>query len=308
MLKLGKKSAWRYGDSTNVGLTVEIIVAIGQGGGWFNLRHPNGSSVKFYFGSLGVGFGVGAKLNLPPVDMSVPSNRFFDFDMGTIYRTRNFGDKELEISDISGGSLIFEISGGTEKGVLSGTAMLLGIPLHKMHDELYSDIGQLIIAAAGGPMALDFIHKKGWFASSAKAVLFMASHNAGISLGAGVLGSLGYVSKGVVLNKADFGLEPYVFDGTRPDPPRGKGTITDPLTKLMAPRYPRNHPGSLERVRRLVELFHKTNHPKRFLGRIEARSDKAAREFHTILHPNTVRGLLKILRDRPQGRLKDVWP
>lgn len=56
----------------------------------------------------------------------------------------------------------------------------------------------------------------------------------------------------------EFGLEPFEFDHTRPDPPLGKVTITDPLAELMAQCYPPNHPGSLERVKGLEQLFHRT--------------------------------------------------
>lgn len=95
------------------------------------------------------------------------------------------------------------------------------------------------------------------------------------------------------------GMEPFEFDTTRPDPPAGTLTITDPFADLMAKRYPSNHPGSLERVKGLELLFHKTGKPKKLLARIEARNDKAAQDFHAILHPDTVRRLVKILRDRP---------
>jgi hypothetical protein len=95
------------------------------------------------------------------------------------------------------------------------------------------------------------------------------------------------------------GMEPFEFDTTRPDPPRGKITTTDPFAELMARRYPPNHPGSSERVKLLEQVFRGTSHPKKLLARIDARNDKAAQDFHAILHPDTVRRLVKILRDRP---------
>jgi hypothetical protein len=102
------------------------------------------------------------------------------------------------------------------------------------------------------------------------------------------------------------GMEPFEFDTTRPDSPTGNLTLTDPLADLMAKRYPPNHPGSLERVKGLETLFHKTGKPKRLLARIEARNDKAVQDFHAILHPDTVRRLVKILRDRHPGGPSDV--
>jgi len=102
------------------------------------------------------------------------------------------------------------------------------------------------------------------------------------------------------------GMEPFEFDATRPDAPIGNGTVTDPFADLMANRYPPNHPGSLERVRKLEQLFHGTSRPKKLLARIEARRDKAAQDFHSILHADTSSKLIKILRDRPQGGPKDV--
>jgi hypothetical protein len=106
------------------------------------------------------------------------------------------------------------------------------------------------------------------------------------------------------------GLEPYEFDSTRPDAfilrPQGKITYTDPLAELMAKRYPPNHPGSLERVKLLELMFHKTSRPKKLLARIEARRDKAAQDFYAILDPKTVLRLIQILRGRPQGGPRDV--
>lgn len=102
------------------------------------------------------------------------------------------------------------------------------------------------------------------------------------------------------------GMEPFEFDTTRPDGPQGKITTTDPLAELMAKRYPPNHPGSLERVKGLELLFHKTFKPKKLLARIEARRDKAAQDFHAILDPKTVLRLIQILRGRPQGGPQDV--
>ena len=105
-------------------------------------------------------------------------------------------------------------------------------------------------------------------------------------------------------------MEPFEFDTTRPDAfilrPPGKITTTDPLAELMAKRYPPNHPGSLERVKGLELLFHKTSKPKKLLARIEARRDKAAQDFHAILAPKTVLRLIQILRGRPQGGPQDV--
>ena len=74
----------------------------------------------------------------------------------------------------------------------------------------------------------------------------------------------------------------------------------------MAKRYPPNHPGSLERVKGLELLFHRTSKPKKLLARIEARRDKAAQDFHAILHPKTVLRLIQILRGRPQGGPRDA--
>lgn len=103
------------------------------------------------------------------------------------------------------------------------------------------------------------------------------------------------------------GLEPFEFDSRREyDGPRGPMAVTDPFGDLMAPRYPPNHPGSLERVKGLEQLFHGTSKPKKLLARIEARRDKAAQDFHAILDPRTVQRLIQILRTRPQGGPKDV--
>lgn len=97
------------------------------------------------------------------------------------------------------------------------------------------------------------------------------------------------------------GMEPFEFDSTRPDPPRGQLTFTDPFADLMAPRYQPNHPDSNERVKKLEQLFRLNSKPKTLLARIEARSDKAAKDFYAVLHPSTVSRLIKILKDRPPG-------
>lgn len=103
------------------------------------------------------------------------------------------------------------------------------------------------------------------------------------------------------------GMEPFEFDTRRGyDGPQGPMTVTDPFAEEMAQSYPPNR--SSERVTKLENLFRLTGKPKRLLARIEARKDKAARDFHTptIIRPDTARRLLKILKDRPQGGPKDI--
>jgi outer membrane protein OmpA-like peptidoglycan-associated protein len=200
MLKISGRSDWSFETSSSKGISAAIIVAVGAGGGTISLNHPNGAMFTFNYASAGVGYGMGAKAgiaSLAPSKWGASSSGEDNFSLGYLYILDSFHGKELQPSDIVGGTLTLELTGAMLK-TISGSAMLLGIDLGEMQNELMSDIGQLVINVGGGPLALDFAESQGWFQSSAKAVLFMGGLGASLGVGVSAMGNLGYLWLGAV--------------------------------------------------------------------------------------------------------------
>jgi outer membrane protein OmpA-like peptidoglycan-associated protein len=114
-----------------------------------------------------------------------------------------FRGDDLEVEDIEGGCMFLEISEQHLFWGKSGYAMLLGVDPRKMQDELYSDVGQLLLKVSlelnkntTSFVTLDKLDHLGWFESSAKGVLVMVGDSKGLGLGAAALGHFGYIWTG----------------------------------------------------------------------------------------------------------------
>ncbi len=195
MLKIRKKSGWSWVTSSSIGVSVEIIAAVGAGKGSITLKSPTGIPTKFHYSYAGAGFGVGAKFSLGGSTEEFVS-------AGVLYMTESFRGSELEAKNIAGGCLIAELSAGVIHGG-SGSGMLLGMDLKDMQNEFRSDIGQLLIAAGTGNLGLDIVEHMGWFRSSAKAVLFMGGTTQGANIGAAAMGNVGYLWQGAAKSVGD---------------------------------------------------------------------------------------------------------
>jgi outer membrane protein OmpA-like peptidoglycan-associated protein len=189
LLKLKRKSGWTFQTSASLSGSVEVILAIGAGKGSVTLISPAGTPVIFNYLSAGVGFGMGAKISI--------SGSTEDYlSIGEIWILSSFSGFELSARDISGAIMVADISAAMLHGV-SGSAMLMGVDPDKVQTEFFSDIGQLVVAMApNGNYTLDFLDARGWFESRARAVLFMGGVSKGANIGAGVMGSLGYLWQG----------------------------------------------------------------------------------------------------------------
>lgn len=190
MYKL-RKSGWTFSDESAIAATLGVF---GGGFATIELKNPmNNSPVKFYYQYAGAGFGYGVEVGYTGPD---------DFrSSGKVWMLDTFHGKELTADDISGICLIIEASvSGVPTGKktnyqtigASATAMLMGIDYKKIPDEIYSIA--LAAAVGGNPIIFDSAEKIGWFKSSAKAFLVMGGAQMGYNIGAGILGSIGYVS------------------------------------------------------------------------------------------------------------------
>jgi outer membrane protein OmpA-like peptidoglycan-associated protein len=190
MYKL-RKSGWTFSDESAIAATIGFV---GAGFATIELKNPmNNSPVKFYYQYAGAGFGYGVEVGYTGPD---------DFrSSGKVWMLDTFHGKELTADDISGICLIIEASvSGVPTGKktnyqtigASATAMLMGIDYKKIPDEIYSIA--LAAAVGGNPIIFDSAEKIGWFKSSAKAFLVMGGAQMGYNIGAGILGSIGYVS------------------------------------------------------------------------------------------------------------------
>jgi outer membrane protein OmpA-like peptidoglycan-associated protein len=109
--------------------------------------------------------------------------------------TESFRGSELQIEDLVGACMLVEGSAAFVAGG-SVTAMLLGIPPVKLQDEVASGLVQIGVGVSGGQLTHDAMQRMGVFESSANAVLVMGGMTAGANVGAGVLGSIGYLWHG----------------------------------------------------------------------------------------------------------------
>lgn len=138
-MSLFRHSDWIYRTGATGGVSFEIAVA---SGGTIVLADPAGKLVDFYYGGLGIGYGLGLripKIKLPRFsipEIKIPkiaghevggagSIKAFDSG-GRIYMTSAFNGKELSKSDFQGATVYLDGGIGVGYGK-AGTAMLLGI-------------------------------------------------------------------------------------------------------------------------------------------------------------------------------------
>jgi outer membrane protein OmpA-like peptidoglycan-associated protein len=197
MLKLRKKSGWKFESSSSIGLSIK---AVGGGKGSFNMRSPDRGTFTFNYWIAGGGAGIGLPGKAGAFSFSDPTSNSTTLETGALWMTQVFKGDELEPTDLCGGCIVGEISAGGPLNSMfgngvSGTFTILGIPELKMQNEFYSDVAQLAMHAAVHPSVVDLVTSK-WelFESYAKAVLFMAGTTSGYNFGAGIMGYLGHVS------------------------------------------------------------------------------------------------------------------
>jgi hypothetical protein len=99
----------------------------------------------------------------------------------------------LQRQDIAGWCLSVEVSGAYFIGG-SATAMLLGIPQVDLEQDTWSTLIQFGTLIGAGESAVDALDQFDVIKNSAKAFLIMTGISAGIQVGGGVTGNIGYLS------------------------------------------------------------------------------------------------------------------
>ncbi|WP_321892227.1 hypothetical protein [Paraburkholderia tropica] len=106
-------------------------------GGTIYLKHPAGQGQELHYGSPGFGFGAIKKIPKVP-KLHLPKTRLLandpgvtgaasTFTGGTHYMTSAFHGKELRRSDLTGGTVCFDVGAGVIAKGASATVRLLGI-------------------------------------------------------------------------------------------------------------------------------------------------------------------------------------
>ncbi|VWB54665.1 hypothetical protein BLA23254_02500 [Burkholderia lata] len=169
-----RRSQWEYQTGSTFGASIEFVMG---SGGEILLKNPSGQFQRFWYGGLGVGFGVGVKIpkvRLPKFAIkgkSISGSGSAEAfpSIGWIYMTSAFSGTELDRSDLQGGAVYLDGSAELILAGGSGSVMLLGI-----NPALLSlAISQLTI----NPMLFE------WVIQRAKALLIMMGVNAGLNPG-----------------------------------------------------------------------------------------------------------------------------
>ncbi|HEY1412419.1 MAG TPA: hypothetical protein VGF36_09765, partial [Rhodopila sp.] len=113
MLTVTKRSAWTFVTSSSGGLGVEFVM--GEGGTLY-LRNPNGASVPFRYGALGVGLAAGFKLpKIGKLEVNIKGKSVAGLiapaafpNAGTLYVLDTCRSNDLTQADIRGGCLFVE--------------------------------------------------------------------------------------------------------------------------------------------------------------------------------------------------------
>ena len=125
-----RKSGWKYSTGAGGGASIEFVMA---SGGDIILTTPDERAQSFYYGGVGVGFGVGLKLpriKLPKFtipEIKVPklagrnvggAGSTFDFPSGgLVFMTSAFRGEELSRSDLQGATVYLDGSAGAVPNV-----------------------------------------------------------------------------------------------------------------------------------------------------------------------------------------------
>lgn len=175
-LGLARKSEWSFTTSNGGGVSAGIV---GAEGGSVTLNNPTtNQNVRFAYGALGAGLGLGIKLpklgrvHLPFV--SAGSSESFD-SRGRVFMAREFVGQELTVRDFCGGCYFIEVSGGLVWGG-AGYAMMFGM-------------NPALLAAAALPNNPFFSVDRA--IATAKGYIVFAGVNFGVQASIGVTGFLG---------------------------------------------------------------------------------------------------------------------
>jgi hypothetical protein len=180
MITIKKPSAWQFVTSSAGGLGVEFVAA--EGGALY-FQDPRGKADSFYYGSAGLGLGVGLKL--PKIGKLQIRGKSFGAALapaafpnaGKLYILDTFKGDELKESDIQGVCMFLEVGGGVLVGA-SAMAMLLGMSPAWL-------AGALSAAPLTPTLPLLSLYVWHQLINTATGLLIMGGLNAGIQAGAG---------------------------------------------------------------------------------------------------------------------------
>ena len=214
-----QKSDWTFQTSSGASASVPVYKFVSAAGsrGTLVFTSPHGAIVEFQYASLGAGAGIGLK-RMPKWMPSVSWSTEDFSSAGIIYPSSTFSGSELSIQDITGFTLIDELSFGLVNG-LSGAVMLLGISGKHMPMEIVRNFGALgigaqlavdhpnITHALAGPIGGVLFDKardtlSDILQDDAKAALLMVGENKGVQAQAGISQSIGYIWGGKVTQRA----------------------------------------------------------------------------------------------------------
>jgi hypothetical protein len=197
MLRLKKKSAWKYGNSESKGFGISYWTA---GWGWIEVIGPNQKTEKFSYLQTGVS---SPSLTIKDVDIPVSASKSESFfpGWGAVYTLKSFKGDELTAEDFLGGTLSLNLSIGA--GVsFEINAMLIGIPVSQLQNELHSLLGQLGMEIGVSPLGAELLRQNAErtflnriVQSAAKGVIFSIGPNSGVVLGASAAGTYGALRK-----------------------------------------------------------------------------------------------------------------
>jgi len=187
MLTYKGPSKWSFNTSAGTGIGAGFVAV---GSGYVDLNDPEGHPNRFFYTVVGGGLSLGASV-LQGGSVSGSLAAFPSY--GTLGILGSFGGSELQRQDIAGACLSVEISGAYFIGG-SATAMLLGIPQVDLEQDTWSTLIQFGTLIGLGESAVDALDQFDVIKNTAKAFLIMTGINAGIQVGGGVTGNIGYLS------------------------------------------------------------------------------------------------------------------
>ncbi|WP_321933529.1 hypothetical protein [Burkholderia cenocepacia] len=138
-MSLLRLSDWTYNTGAGGGASVEFVTATG---GLLRLTDPTKQDHDYYYGGLGIGYGLGLKIpkirfpkfttpeiKLPPIggrDAAAAGAGVHTPSGGWVYMTHAFQGKELSANDFRGGTVYLDASLSAIIGQ-AGDIMLMGI-------------------------------------------------------------------------------------------------------------------------------------------------------------------------------------
>lgn len=184
------ESRWQYQTASGGGLSVVMVAG---SGGSIILRSPQGESVSYRYGGVGVGVGFGArlprfgKINIRIKGKSVGGAAAAEAfpSTGKVFVSDALVDRDLTSDDITGPCMYTEVGLGLGIGG-AATALLFGLDpkLLALSVAVNSTPGASLIAST-------VVNRR--LAQSAKGALVMAGINAGVQAGGGAAIYMGYL-------------------------------------------------------------------------------------------------------------------